>query len=173
MRRGRTEVPETVAHLGELDTQGRALAKALAQAMGSEVSQAGLLPVDMSEEPAVSIQLNRVRLERGRRFGDVWLGWMLWRTLRLDTLLTELLPPGREAVPWVTMAAVLVLARFCELASELHIAEDWYRQTALEDILDVSPELINLETVVEAHIKAQSTEPKGFSTAPQFTKMVN
>jgi hypothetical protein len=30
-----------------------------------------------------------------------------------------------------------------------------------------------LETAVEAHIKAQSTKPKGFSTAPQFTKMVN
>ena len=32
---------------------------------------------------------------------------------------------------------------------------------------------IILETAVEAHIKAQSTEPKRFSTAPQFTKMVN
>jgi DNA-binding NarL/FixJ family response regulator len=32
---------------------------------------------------------------------------------------------------------------------------------------------INLETAVEAHIQSQSMEPKGFSTAPQFTKMVN
>ena len=34
-------------------------------------------------------------------------------------------------------------------------------------------EAINLETAVEAHVQAQGTEPKGFSTAPQFTKMVN
>jgi hypothetical protein len=29
------------------------------------------------------------------------------------------------------------------------------------------------ETAVEVHIQAQGTEPKGSSTAPQFTKMVN
>ena len=33
------------------------------------------------------------------------------------------------------MAAVLVLARLCEPSSELHIAEDWYRRTALDDLL--------------------------------------
>jgi hypothetical protein len=32
---------------------------------------------------------------------------------------------------------------------------------------------LNLETAVEAYVQAQGTEPKGFSTAPQFTKMVN
>jgi hypothetical protein len=30
-----------------------------------------------------------------------------------------------------------------------------------------------LETAVEAHIQAQGTKPKGFSTALQFTKIVN
>jgi len=34
-------------------------------------------------------------------------------------------------------------------------------------------QFFNLETAVEAHVQAQGTEPKGFSTAPQFTKMVN
>jgi hypothetical protein len=58
-----------------------------------------------------------------------WLGGTLWRALRLDRLLERLLPEGREAVPWATMAAVLVLARLCEPSSELHIAEDWYRLT--------------------------------------------
>jgi hypothetical protein len=32
---------------------------------------------------------------------------------------------------------------------------------------------MTLETAVEAYVQAQGTEPKGFSTAPQFTKMVN
>ena len=30
-----------------------------------------------------------------------------------------------------------------------------------------------LETAVEAHVQLQSMKPKGFSTAPQFTKVVN
>ena len=36
------------------------------------------------------------------------------------------------------MAAVLVAARLCEPSSELHIAEDWYRRTALSDLLQLA-----------------------------------
>ena len=67
----------------------------------------------------------------------------MWRLLGLDTLLAELIPRGQEEVPWATVAAILVIARFCEPASELHIAEDWYRRTALEDILGVAPDLVH------------------------------
>jgi hypothetical protein len=88
------------------------------------------IPNDPDE--AVPVRLTRLRLERGRTFGDVWLGWTLWRALKLDEVLTRLLPDGREAVSWATMAAVLVLARLCEPSSELHIAETWYRGTVLE-----------------------------------------
>ena len=70
------------------------------------------------------MRLQEVWLERGRAFGDVWLGGTLWRALRLDTLCAGLLPPGRESVSWSMMAAVLVIARSCEPSSELHIAED-------------------------------------------------
>jgi transposase len=41
------------------------------------------------------------------------------------------------------MAAVLVAARFCEPSSELHIAEDWYRRTALCDLLQLGDEDVN------------------------------
>jgi transposase len=35
------------------------------------------------------------------------------------------------------VAFILVAARLCEPSSELHIAEDWYRRTALEDLLGI------------------------------------
>ena len=66
------------------------------------------------ERPTVPVRLDRIRVERGRSFGDVWLGWRLWQALRLDVLCEELLPRGREQVPWSVMAAVLVIARLCE-----------------------------------------------------------
>src|SRR5207245_10663704 len=94
-------------------------------------------------DAAIPVQLKRIRLARGRAFGDVWLGWTLWRALRLDDLLTQLLPEGREAVPWATMASVLVFARLSEPSSELHIAETWYRSTALEDLLALPAALVN------------------------------
>ncbi len=143
VRVGRKVQQQTVAQLGELDAQGRARAKALARSITGDVEQADLFaPAAEAGEP-IAVRLDRVRLERGRTFGDVWLGWTLWRALQLDTLLERLLPVGREDVPWATMAAVLVLARLCEPSSELHIAEDWYRRTALEDLLALPAPLVN------------------------------
>jgi hypothetical protein len=149
VRVGRKVVQQTVAHLGELDAQGRARAQALARAITGEREQADLFVADDADE-AIPVRLKHIRLERGRTFGDVWLGWTLWRALRLDEALTRLLPEGREAVPWATMAAVLVLARLCEPSSELHIAETWYRGTALEDLLALPAPLVNDDRLYRA-----------------------
>ncbi len=147
-RHGRV-VQETVAQLGELDAEGRAKARALARTITGRDDQRELFE-EAGPEVSVPVRLRGVRLERGRSFGDVWLGWTLWRALKLDALCTELLPAGREAVPWSVMAAVLVIARLCEPASELHIAEDWYRRTALEDLLALPGEAVNDDRLYRA-----------------------
>jgi len=48
------------------------------------------------------------------------------------------------------MAAVLVLARFCEPSSELHIAEDWFRRTALGDLLGIPDDKVNDDRLYRA-----------------------
>lgn len=53
------------------------------------------------------------------------------------------MPPGRERVPWSLTALILVIARLCEPSSELHIAEHFYRQTALCDLLGVPIEHVD------------------------------
>jgi transposase len=65
---------------------------------------------------------------------------LLWHGLKLDDLLSELLPSGRERVSWAKVIAILVIGRLCESSSELHVAEGWYRTTALEDLLGVFSE---------------------------------
>jgi transposase len=149
VRVGRKVVQQTVAQLGELDAEGRARAKALARAITGEREQPDLFTVDPADD-AIPVRLKRIRLERGRTFGDVWLGWTLWRALKLDEVLAGLVPEGREAVPWATMAAVLVLARLSEPSSELHIAETWYRGTALEDLFGLAPALVNDDRLYRA-----------------------
>jgi transposase len=101
------------------------------------------------DEPLL-VKLSSIRLERTRDFGDVWLAWGLWRMLGLDELLEELIEPGREDVSWATMAAILTIARFCEPSSELHIADTWYRRTALEELLGVTPEQIHTDRLYKA-----------------------
>jgi transposase len=150
VRRGNKVVQETVAQLGELDAQGRAKAKLLARQITGRGDQHDLFEADLAQGATIAVRLDRVRTERARSFGGVWLGWTLWRALSLDALCAELLPPGREAVPWSVMAAVLVLARLCEPSSELHIAEDWYRKTALEDLLGLPADLVNDDRLYRA-----------------------
>ncbi len=151
VRVGRRVRQQTVAMLGELDAAGRAEARALArQICGGVAEPAGLFDAATDRSETVPVRLSRVRLERARRFGEVWLGWTLWRALRFDTLFEELIVGGREEVSWSAMAAVLVLARLTEPSSELHIAEDWYRKTALEDLLGLPVDKVNEQRLYRA-----------------------
>jgi hypothetical protein len=143
VRQGRKVVQETVVHLGELDATGRTEAKALARRLTGRGEQRELFEAAPTGPQTVTVRVDQVRLERSRAFGAVWLGWQLWRALELEVVCARLLPAGREAVAWAEMAAILVLARLCEPASELHIAEQWYRATALEDLLGVPAARVN------------------------------
>ena len=100
VRRGRKVVQETVAQLGELDGNGQARAEELARRLGGKESINKQQRLFERQEPigALAIKLDAVRLERSRSFGAVWMGWWLWRALKLDELLSELLPEGRERV---------------------------------------------------------------------------
>jgi Transposase DDE domain len=142
VRHGAKVRQETVAQLGELDAEGRLAARSLAERIVGVERQPGLFDDDLPTEP-IALDLGGLRLERGRQFGDVWLAQRLWQAVGLDGLLARLLPPGREDVPWATMAAVLVIARLCAPSSELHIAEDWFRRTALDDLLGLPEDKVN------------------------------
>jgi len=143
VRVGRKVRQETVAYLGELDADGRAKASALAEHfLGKRANQLDLFEDNTCVEP-LKVHVDKVRVERSRSFGDVWLAWKLWQALGLDEFCAATLPSGREKVPWPEIAAILVVARLCEPSSELHIAEDWYRRTSLEDIVGVEPEVVH------------------------------
>ena len=152
VRRGRKVVQETVAQLGELDVDGRARAEALARSIAGRASgpwQGNLFDGGEPTE-SVAVKLDRVRLERSRSFGAVWLGWVLWRALKLDEQCEALLASKRETVGWAEVIAILVIGRLVEPSSELHVAERWYRTTALEDLMGVSTEDIYDERLYRA-----------------------
>jgi transposase len=140
---------QTVAQLGELDARGRIAARHLADSLIGVERQPGLFEGGPPTQP-LTIDPSRLRLERTRRFGDVWLAWKLWQALELDRWLEKRLTRGREDVAWDVMAAVLVIARLCEPSSELHIAEDWFRRTALADLLGLPEAKVNDDRLYRA-----------------------
>lgn len=139
-----------VAYVGELKkTEQNGWAQLGRRLEGTARPHPTLFDPPPQEDPAgdesVEVNLDGVRFERRRDFGDVWLAWGLWRLLGLDTLLTAKLPDGRAEIPWATVAAILTIARFCGPSSELHIEDHWYARTALEDLLGVPAEKVHTD----------------------------
>src|ERR1700751_5303115 len=149
IRVGRRVIQQAVAHLGELDEHGRVEARALARRLIGAPEQAQLFD-DGSEHMTVPVRLKGIRVERTRRFGDVYLALALWRGTGLAELCERVLPAGKERITGAKMAAVLVAARLCEPSSELHIAEDWYRRTALSDLLQLEDDQVNKDRLYRA-----------------------
>lgn len=106
VRVGRRVIQQSVAQLGELDEHGRLQARALARHLIGAPEQARLFD-DGSEHLRAQVRLKSIRIERSRQFGDVYLALALWRGTGLSELCEQLLPAGKERVPWEKMAAVL------------------------------------------------------------------
>src|ERR1700741_3415225 len=170
VRVGRRVIQRTVAQLGELDADGRIEARSLARRLIGTPEQAQLFN-DGSTDVTVPVRLKGIRIERSRQFGDVYLALALWRGVGLEELCAQLLPLGKERIAWAKIAAVLVAARLCEPSSELHIAEDWYRHTALSKLLQLDGDLVNKDRLyrsldlllehkaeLEAHLSRRSGE---------------
>jgi transposase len=154
VRTGKGSRQRVVAYLGELGRSEQNGWTQLGRNLSGKQRPAGSLfdPPhydDPSDEEPVLVRLRDVRFERLRDFGDVWMACGLWRLLGLDKLLDGLMTAGREEVAWPTVAAILTIARFCKPQSELHIESTWYRGTALEDLLGVSPEKVNTDRLYE------------------------
>ena len=62
---------------------------------------------------------------------------------RLDDFLKQHLPPGEEQVSWSLTSLILIICRLLNPSSELHIAEHYYKSTALSDLLGVPDERVN------------------------------
>lgn len=135
-----------VAYLGEMDTSGRLGVKEAAE--GKSTRQEKLFE---KEKPRwVEVDVNKVRVEKPRGFGGVWLGLELARMLGLDRFFAEMIPYGREEIPWYVMALALVLMRLSEPSSELRIAEHLFEKSALADLLGIPADKINDDRLYRA-----------------------
>ena len=102
-------------------------------------------------EPAwVEVNTNGIRVENCLDFDGPWLGLELITQLGLTELFNQFMDGGREDVPWSLMAMALVIARLCDCSSELHIAEHFYKDTVLCDLLGVGQDKINDDRLYRA-----------------------
>ena len=134
-----------VSYLGQIDESFR---HGIHQQATGKAHQRMLF--DDVEPIWVEVNVNGIRVENCLDFGGPWLGLKLLKCLGLTELFERLIPSGREDVPWSLMSVILVIARLCDCSSELHIAEHFYKDTALCDLLAVAPDKINDDRLYRA-----------------------
>ena len=132
-----------VAYLGGLDEASRLGVQQAAAPNSTTDNQPSLFEDESTQPRYVDVDVSKVRVENCREFGGPWLAWQLIRRLGLDEFLHQTIPRGDEEIRWSVMSLVLVIARLCRPSSELHIAEHFYRQTALSDLLGVPDAKVN------------------------------
>jgi transposase len=178
VRTSRGPQHRTLAYLGELNgTAESAWRKSILvfNGEGGDECQLELFASDAPQIPSgervVQVVLDRVRWERPRDFGEVFVVHHLWKLLGLDELLRERMPEGDEEIAWPVMSFILVAARLLAPSSELAIEEQFYPRTALDDICGVREEKVNKDRLyraldqllphkatLEAHLKSRLGE---------------
>ncbi len=136
-----------VAYLGQAPEAARHGIKLAANGQGHSYQRQLFENI---EPEWVQVDPERIRVDRCLEFGGPWLAQQLLDRLGLRSVLAELLPEGREEVPWTLVVWVLVIARFCDPSSELYIAEHFYQRSALCDLLGIPPEKINEDRLYRA-----------------------
>ena len=99
-------------------------------------------PTPSSKDNIIGIEIDKVRTEKPREAGPVYLGHQMWLRLGMDRILAE---AGMSKSARVLTEA-MTMNRFIEPTSE-HAMPDWIRRTALSDILDEEFDLLVDDTL--------------------------
>jgi len=87
-------------------------------------------------EFGVQVRLSEFELRRPRQWGACWVGCKLWDQLHLEEFWRERLPDSREGTCWRNVLQTLALYRLIDPGSEWRLHREWFKNTALADLLD-------------------------------------
>jgi transposase len=87
--------------------------------------------------------MNALELHRPRQWGACWLACQLWGLLDLDSFWCNRLPPSRKKTRWLHILKTLVCYRLIAPGSEWRLHREWYRHSAMGDLLGEDLEAIS------------------------------
>jgi hypothetical protein len=141
---GGRRVERHIFYLGEINDSQREGWLKLIEAFDMGQQQQTKLALFASDRPvprhaadfAVQVRLGEFRIERPRQWGACWVFVRLWEQLKLGEFWRERLAPSREGTSWYHLVMVLCAYRWIDPGSEWRLHREWYRRSALGDLLD-------------------------------------
>lgn len=135
-----------VLYLGEInDSQHAGWCRAIEVLDGHQNRQMALFSDDR-EAPelaceTVQLRLSDLSLHRPRQWGACWLACQLWDLLRLDQFWSAAFALERNANLWFAALKTLVIYRLLAPGSEWRLHREWFRTSALGDLLESTDSL--------------------------------
>ncbi len=86
-------------------------------------------------EYGVQVRLKEFVLRRPRQWGACWVGCRLWDQLQLEAFWRERLADSREGTCWRHVLQTLVIYRLIDPGSEWRLHREWFKNSALADLL--------------------------------------
>jgi transposase len=111
----------------------------------------------------VQIRLNLMTLHRPRQWGGCWLAMELWNQLGLDGFWAPRLPASRKGTGWLNVLKTLVSYRLLDPGSEWRLHRDWFKNSAMADLLDEDDSIAAKNTLYRCLDKLCSHKTELFS----------
>src|ERR1700748_636339 len=156
--RGRV-VQRHVLYLGEInDTQASAWRRSIEvlEEGATQPHTLSLFPEDrcagvLADASIVHVKLSQLQLRRPRQWGACWLALLLWRELQLDQFWSKRLGSSRKGTHWDQVLFVLVAYRLLAPGSEWRLHREWFRRSALADLLGEDAGLAEIHKLYRCH----------------------
>jgi hypothetical protein len=143
VRTRRGVIKRPLLYLGEINDAQRAQwcsALDVFDACECRVRQMSLFPEDRVPPPEVlhpiRIKLSEMTLRRPRQWGGCWLAMAVWNQLGLDSFWTPRLAPSRKGTEYLNVLKTLTAYRLLDPGSEWRLHRDWFKNSAMGDLLD-------------------------------------
>lgn len=159
-----------VLYLGEInDSQKAGWCKAIDVVDGKSgrATQLALFPDDRNVPElaceTVQICLSDLSLHRPRQWGSCWLACQLWDQLQLDDFWRQHLPSSRKGTSWLNVLKTLVAYRLISPGSEWRLHREWFRNSAMGDLLGEDDSLVQKDKLYRCHDKLLAHKRDFFS----------
>lgn len=171
VRTRRGVIKRHLLYLGEInDTQRAQWCSALDVLDGSNptsVKQMSFFPEDRTPPPEVinpvQIRLNQMSLHHPRQWGGCWLAMELWNHLGLDGFWRSRLPLSRKGTVWLNVLKTLVSYRLLDPGSEWRLHREWFKNSAMRDLLGEDDGVAAKNTLYRCHDKLCGHKQELFS----------
>ncbi len=112
---------------------------------------------------SVQIELSKMQLHRPRQWGACWLSLELWNQLKLDDFWKCRLLPSQKGTNWIDVLKTLVCYRWIAPGSEWQLHRDWFKNSAMADLLHEDDSVAAIDTLYRCLDKLEEHKENFFS----------